>query len=60
MDYSLLEEHDGHSTHDDQHDVEPEPLRSFEHQPRFASRQRHPIMAAASITISAINAPGIK
>src|SRR5215210_3856501 len=42
MDYSLLEEHDGRSTHDDQQDVEPEPLRSFEHQPRFASRQRHP------------------
>lgn len=42
MDYSLFEEHDGHSPHDDQQYVESEPLRSFQHQPRFAGRQRCP------------------
>ena len=42
MDEGLLEQHDGHTPRDDQQDVEPEPLRSFQHQPRFTGRQRHP------------------
>ena len=38
MDEGLLEQHDRHAPYDDQQDVEPEALCSFEHQIRFAGR----------------------
>ena len=60
VDERLLEQYDEHAPHDDQQNLEPEPLHSFKHQTRLAGRQRYPDHGRGLDYKQRDNAPGIK